>query len=83
MSRPTRLSGLRRWAGCVARKKRLTSARHAGLKDPAPHHDAGASSTKPLEKNSGFPFDVAQGGEFIEPRVKPGMTKQKYVALCQ
>jgi hypothetical protein len=25
-------------------------------------------------KKNGFPFDVAQGGEPVEPRVKPGMT---------
>jgi hypothetical protein len=24
---------------------------------------------------TGFPFDFAQGGEPVEPRVKPGMTK--------
>jgi len=27
----------------------------------------------------GFPFDVAQGGEPVEPRIKPGMTKQQYI----
>ena len=33
-----------------------------------------ASSTTKMLKNPGFPFDVAQGGEPVEPRVKPGMT---------
>jgi len=28
--------------------------------------------------NSGFSFDFAQGGEPVEPRVKPGMTKTDY-----
>jgi hypothetical protein len=37
-----------------------------------------SSSTKMLKK-PGFPFDVTQCGEFIEPRVKPGMTK---IGLC-
>jgi len=34
----------------------------------------GASSKR--KKDSGFPFDLAQGGEPVEPRIKPGMTKQ-------
>jgi hypothetical protein len=49
--------------------KKFVSARHAGL-DPA-------SSSKIGNKRPGFPFDVAQGGERVEPRVKPGMTKQE------
>jgi hypothetical protein len=28
----------------------------------------------PVAKSTGFPFDCAQGGEPVEPRVKPGMT---------
>jgi hypothetical protein len=48
-------------------KKHSNSICHAGL-DPA-------SSTAALWKRTGFPFDVAQGGEPVEPRVKPGMTK--------
>jgi len=30
---------------------------------------------KTLYKDTGFPFGYAQGGEHVEPRVKPGMTK--------
>ena len=40
---------------------RLTSARHAGLKDPAPNHDAGGIQTRCNLKKTGF-------------RIKPGMT---------
>ena len=47
-------------------KKNLISACHAGL-DPA-------SSIVTLWKSNGFPFDFAQGGEPVEPRVRPGMT---------
>ena len=46
----------------------LISARHAGL-DPA------SSFASDLIR-TGLPFDCAQGGEPVEPRVKPGMTKR-------
>jgi hypothetical protein len=32
-------------------------------------------------KKPGFPFDAAQGGEPVEPRVKPGMTKKGRVSI--
>ena len=48
-------------------KQRLILTCHAGL-DPA-------SRNATPRKCAGFPFDLAQGGEPVEPRVKPGMTK--------
>jgi hypothetical protein len=50
-------------------KKRRISDRPAGL-DPA-------SSSETLKKK----LDSLRG-EFIEPRVKPGMTKQQYILFC-
>jgi hypothetical protein len=35
----------------------------------------GASSQVSVWTETGFPFDFAQGGEPVEPRVKPGMTR--------
>ena len=58
---------------CDNSEKRLLSVRHAGspikLRTGPIRHPV----SKPTEKN-GFPFGVVQGGESIEPWVKPGMT---------
>ena len=56
-------------------KKWLISACHAGL-DPA-------SRTVRLSNCNGFPFEFAQGGEPVEPRVKPGMTKDQHLPSFQ
>jgi hypothetical protein len=32
--------------------------------------------------SAGFPFDCAQGGEPVEPRVKPGMTQQDILKIA-
>jgi hypothetical protein len=46
-------------------------------------HDGSGIQQRNVEENTGFPFDFAQGGEPVEPRVKPGMTKQQYLSFCQ
>jgi hypothetical protein len=38
---------------------------------------------KGSEKSNGFPFDFAQGGESVEPRIKSGMTKQCQLQIYQ